>query len=162
MATGWHARARFRAGINPLLEDVVIMRPYRFALALVCLTVSSLAGQEPEPEFAKHLFPPELVMQHQQSIRLTPEQRTSITKEIRDLQLKVIELQWKMQDEAQKLTELVQGSKVDEAQTLAQVDRVLGIEREIKRAHMGLLVRIKNLLSPDQQGTLAGLRDAKR
>jgi hypothetical protein len=56
----------------------------------------------------------------------------------------------------------VQGSKVDEAQTLAQVDRVLGIEREIKRAHMGLLVRIKNLLSPDQQGTLAGLRDAKR
>jgi Spy/CpxP family protein refolding chaperone len=139
-----------------------MMRPYRFTLGLVCLTASSLAGQEPEPEFAKHLFPPELVMQHQQSIRLTPEQRTSITKEIRDLQLKVIELQWKMQDEAQKLTELVQGSKVDEAQTLAQVDRVLGIEREIKRAHMGLLVRIKNLLSPDQQGTLAGLRDAKR
>jgi hypothetical protein len=130
-----------------------MMRPYRFTLGLVCLTASSLAGQEPEPEFAKHLFPPELVMQHQQSIRLTPEQRTSITKEIRDLQLKVIELQWKMQD---------QGSKVDEAQTLAQVDRVLGIEREIKRAHMGLLVRIKNLLSPDQQGTLAGLRDAKR
>jgi Spy/CpxP family protein refolding chaperone len=101
-------------------------------------------------------------MQHQQAIRLTSEQRTSITKEIRDLQLKVVELQWKMQDEAQKLTELVQGTRVDEAQTLAQVDRVLGIEREIKRVHMGLLVRIKNSLTQEQQVALASMRDAKR
>jgi Spy/CpxP family protein refolding chaperone len=75
------------------------------------------------------------------------------------LQLKVVDLQWKMQDEAQKLTELVEGARVDEAQTLAQVDRVLGIEREIKRAHMALLVRIKNLLTPEQQ---EALRNAKR
>jgi GH24 family phage-related lysozyme (muramidase) len=67
-----------------------------------------------------------------------------------------------MQDEAQKLTELVPGARVDEGQTLAQVDRVLGIEREIKRAHMGLLVRIKNALTQDQQVALASMRDAKR
>ena len=119
-------------------------------------------AQEPEPEFARYLFPPELVMQHQQALRLTPEQRTSITQAIRDLQLKVVDLQWKMQDEAQKLTELVQGAKIDEAQTLAQVDRVLGVEREIKRAHMGLLVRIKNLLDQRQQDTLAVMRPSKR
>jgi Spy/CpxP family protein refolding chaperone len=139
-----------------------MMRPYRFALALALLTASSLAAQEPEPGFAKSLFPPELVMQHQQALQLKPDQRTAITKEIRDLQLKVVELQWKMQDEAQKLTELVQGTKVDEVQTLEQVDRVLGIEREIKRAHMALLVRIKNMLTPEQQGLLTALRGAKR
>jgi Spy/CpxP family protein refolding chaperone len=129
---------------------------------LLLAAVPMLAAQEPEPEFAKYLFPPELVMQHQQAIRLTPEQRTSITQGIRDFQLKVVELQWKMQDEAQKLTELVQAAKVDEAQTLAQVDRVLGIEREIKRAHMGLLIRIKNSLTQEQQVALTSMRDAKR
>ena len=133
----------------------------RYAILLL-LIAAPLAAQEPEPEFAKYLFPPELVMQHQQALRLTPEQRTSITQGIRDLQLKVVDLQWKMQDEAQKLTELVEGARVDEAQTLAQVDRVLGIEREIKRAHMALLVRIKNLLEPRQQDTLHVLRPARR
>lgn len=139
-----------------------MMRPCRNALLLLLTTTPLLAAQEQEPDFAKYLFPPELVMQHQQSIRLTPEQRTSMTQGIRDLQLKVVELQWKMQDEAQKLTELVQGARVDEAQTLAQVDRVLGVEREIKRAHMALLIRIKNLLTPEQQTALTSLRDAKR
>jgi Spy/CpxP family protein refolding chaperone len=139
-----------------------MIRPCRYAICLLLAVTPVMAAQEPEPEFAKYLFPPELVMQHQQNLRLTPEQRTAITQGIRDFQLKAVELQWKMQDEAQKLTELVQGARVDETQTLAQVDRVLGVEREIKRAHMALLVRIKNLLSPDQQMTLAGLRDAKR
>ena len=139
-----------------------MMRAYRFTLGLLLLTPAFLAAQEPEPEFGKYLFPPELVMQHQQAIRLTPEQRTSITQGIRSFQLKVVELQWTMQDEAQKLTDLVQGAKVDEAETLAQVDRVLGVEREIKRAHMALLVRIKNVLTPEQQAALTSLRGAKR
>jgi Spy/CpxP family protein refolding chaperone len=139
-----------------------MMRAYRVALTLLALIPVSLAAQEPEPEFAKHLFPPELVMQHQQAIRLTPEQRTSITQGIREFQLKVVELQWKMQDEAQKLNELVQESKVDEAATVAQVDRVLDVERQIKRAHMTLLVRIKNTLSPEQQGALATIRAGQR
>ena len=138
-----------------------MMRAYRYAIILLLTATPLLAAQEPEPEFAKFLFPPELVMQHQQAIRLTSEQRTAITQGIRDFQLKVVELQWKMQDEAQKLTELVQGPKVDETQTLTQVDRVLSIEREIKRAHMALLVRIKNTLTPEQQTTLASLRGAK-
>lgn len=139
-----------------------MMRAYRVALALLAVLPLSVAAQEPEPEFARHLFPPELVMQHQQSIRLTEGQRTSITQAIRELQLKVIELQWKMQDEAQKLNELVETSRVDEAQTLAQVDRVLGIEREIKRAHMALLVRIKNTLTPEQQRELIAIRSQQR
>ena len=135
---------------------------YGAALALLFVIPAVMPAQEPEPEFAKHLFPPELVMQHQQSIRLTSEQRSSISQSIRDFQLKVVDLQWKMQEEAQKLNELVQGARVDEAETLAQVDRVLGVEREIKRAHMGLLVRIKNTLTAEQQGALTTTRGAPR
>jgi Spy/CpxP family protein refolding chaperone len=139
-----------------------MIRSCRYALLLLLTATPLLAAQEPEPEFAKYLFPPELVMQHQQAIRLTSEQRTSITQGIRDFQLRMVDLQWKMQEEAGKLTDLVQGARVDESQMLAQVDRVLGIEREIKRAHMGLLVRIKNSLTQEQQVALGSMRDAKR
>ena len=139
-----------------------MMRSCRYAIILLLAATPILAAQEPEPEFAKFLYPPELVMQHQQAIRLTPEQRTAVTQAIRDFQAKVVELQWKMQDETQKLTELVQETRVDETQTLTQVDRVLSIEREIKRAHMALLVHIKNTLTSEQQSTLASLRGAKR
>ena len=127
-------------------------------IGLLLAATPLVAAQEPEPEFARHLFAPELVMKHHQAIKLTAEQRSSITQEIREFQLKVVDLQWKMQDEAQKLNALVEGAKVDEPQTLAQVDRVLGIEREIKRAHMTLLVRIKNQLTKEQQAELASLR----
>lgn len=139
-----------------------MIRSCRYALVLLLTATPLLAAQEPEPEFAKYLFPPEMVMQHQQAIRLTPEQRTSITQGIRDFQLKMVDLQWKMQEEAGKLTALVQGPRVDESQTLAQVDRVLGIERDIKRAHMGLLVRIKNSLTEEQQVALTSMRDSRR
>jgi hypothetical protein len=43
---------------------------------------------------------------------------------------------------------------------LAQVDRVLAIEREVKRAHIAMLVRIKNTLTREQQAALHVLRDS--
>ena len=41
---------------------------------------------------------------------------------------------------------------------LAQVDKVLSLEREVKKAQLSLLIRIKNLLTDAQQGRLAELR----
>ena len=44
------------------------------------------------------------------------------------------------------------------AAALAQVDKVLDREREIKRAQISLLIRIKNQLSVAQQNKLIELR----
>ena len=41
---------------------------------------------------------------------------------------------------------------------LAQVDEVLAVEREVKRAHITLLIQIKNTLSAEQQAKLAAAR----
>jgi len=41
---------------------------------------------------------------------------------------------------------------------LAQLDKVLDIEREIKRLHIGLAVRLKNRLTPEQQEQLNKMR----
>jgi len=41
---------------------------------------------------------------------------------------------------------------------LAQVDKLLAVEGDVKRAHMALLVRIKNVLTAEQQEQLAAAR----
>jgi len=101
-------------------------------------------------------------MQHQQDIALRPEQRAVITKAIQEFQTKVVDLQWRMQDQSQRLATLLEKPSVDQAAALAQVDEVLGVEREVKRAHMVLLIQIKNTLSAEQQAKLAAARDAAR
>ena len=54
---------------------------------------------------------------------------------------------------------LLQGTQVDEAQVLEEVDRILNLEREIKKAQISLMVRIKNTLTPAQQTKLAEIRN---
>jgi len=97
-------------------------------------------------------------MQHQQDIGLRPEQRATITKAIQDFQSKVVDLQWRMQEQSQRLASLLEKPAVDQAAALAQVDEVLGVEREVKRAHISLLINIKNSLSAEQQARLAAAR----
>jgi Spy/CpxP family protein refolding chaperone len=138
------------------------------ALALPMLIGAALGAQQPSPTpppqpddpLARVLFPPELVMQHQQDIALRAEQRAAITKAIQDFQTKVVDLQWRMQDQAQRLTTLLDKPTVDQTAALGQVDEVLGVEREVKRAHITLLIQIKNTLSAEQQAKLAAARGA--
>jgi len=138
-----------------------------FAPALALALVASAGAQQPpqgaqppDDPLARVLFPPELVMQHQQDIALRPEQRATITKAIQDFQTKVVDLQWRMQDQSQRLAALLQKPVVDQAAALAQVDTVLGVEREVKRAHLTLLIQIKNALTAEQQAQLSAARAA--
>jgi Spy/CpxP family protein refolding chaperone len=135
--------------------------PLVVALAL-CAVAAGEAQQQPQPPpddpLARVLFPPELVMQHQQDIGLRSEQRAGITKAIQEFQTKVVDLQWRMQEQSQRLATLLGKPAVDQAAALTQVDEVLGVEREIKRAHITLLIQIKNALSAEQQEKLEVFR----
>jgi len=133
-----------------------------FAVAAAAQQPTTPQPQPPQPDdpLARVLYPPELVMQHQQDIALRPEQRAVITKAIQEFQTKVVDLQWRMQDQSQRLATLLEKPSVDQAAALAQVDEVLGVEREVKRAHMALLIQIKNTLSAEQQAKLAAAREA--
>lgn len=117
------------------------------------------AQQSADDPLARLLFPPELVMQHQADIGLKPEQRTAITHAIGELQGKVLDVQWRMQDAAKQLAALLGKPSVDQTAALAQVDEVLNLEREVKRAQLTLLIRIKNTLTAEQQGKLEQYRN---
>ena len=104
------------------------------------------------------LFPPELIMQHRRAINLSDDQRDSISRLIQQLQGRVVSLQWELLDEMQQLTELMASPRIDLDRALDQLDNVLETEKSIKQAHLEMLARIKNLLSPEQQATLERLR----
>jgi Spy/CpxP family protein refolding chaperone len=110
-------------------------------------------------DFGRNFFPPELVMQHQSEIGLQDSQRAALTSAVQHAQAKFMDTQWKLSAEAEKMGRLLQGTQVDEAQVLEEVDRILALEREIKRGQISLMVRIKNTLTPAQQTKLAEIRN---
>ena len=129
-------------------------------MMLTLLLFKTLAAQPaPEDPLRDVLFPPEVVMQHQQAVGLSDEQKNNLKVEVRQAQLKFTELQWTLQDEMERLSALLKQSKVDEKQAALQLDKVLAAEREIKRAQLMLLIRIKNDLTPAQQTQLRELMD---
>ncbi len=107
---------------------------------------------------ARYLFPPELIMANQDAIHLTDSQRNSLQQAMTDAQGKFIAMQFKMSSEVERLQTLLKSSSVDETQVLEQVDRVLAVERDVKRAQLSLMIRIKNMLSAQQQSRLNQLR----
>jgi len=127
-------------------------------IILTLLLFSSLAAQQPpEDPLRDVLFPPEAVMQHQQAVGLSEEQKNNLKVEVRQAQLKFTELQWTLQDEMERLVSMLKQSKVDEKPAASQLEKVLAAEREIKRAQLMLLIRIKNSLTPAQQAQLREL-----
>jgi Spy/CpxP family protein refolding chaperone len=118
-------------------------------------------GHEGMDAFARNFYPPELIMQKQEALQLSEEQLTYFKTEMRRAQLNFTELQWKLQDEAEKLANLAKAQKPDETAILAQLDKVLSAEHDVKRAQLTLLVRIKNKLTPVQQAILNNMREMR-
>ena len=132
-------------------------------MILTLLCFSFLAAQQPpEDPLRDILFPPEAVMQHQQAVGLSDEQKNNLKVEVRQAQLKFTELQWTLQDEMERLVSLLKQSKVDEKSAASELDKVLAAERETKRAQLMLLIRIKNNLTQAQQTQLRELLEKSK
>ena len=113
----------------------------------------------PGPDPLAHLmFPPDMILNHARELNLTDEQKTFMRSEIQKATVSFQDLQWKLQDQVEQLHETMKSTSVNEQQALAQLDKVLDIEREIKRLHIGLAVRLKNRLTPEQQEQLHNMR----
>src|SRR5437867_4765696 len=136
-------------------------------IAVVLLSVALVLAQQPQPQegpgaqqpgppplgdpLGEVMFPPDMIMQHQRELGLTDEQKTFMREEIQKTTTRFNELQWQLQDAMEALHETMKGNSVNEQQALAQLDKVLDSEREIKRLHMELAIRLKNQLTPEQQ-----------
>jgi Spy/CpxP family protein refolding chaperone len=132
-------------------------------LLLVLLLFSAAAPADspatnPTDGLAQNLFAPEIVLKFRQEIGLDASQSKALKEMIQKAQAKFLDLQWDMQAETEKLASLLKARQVDSAAALAQVDRVLTLERDVKKTQLALLIGIKNLLSNTQQDQLVELR----
>jgi Spy/CpxP family protein refolding chaperone len=103
------------------------------------------------------MFPPDFILEHAQEINLTTEQKTAIRNEVKTTQSKFTDLQFQLQDETQAFATLLKQPKVDEKQALAELDKVLDLERQIKRLHVGMAIRVRNQLTQEQLDKLKQL-----
>jgi len=142
--------------------------------AALARPAASQAVKLVEDPLARFFFPPELVLRHASEIGLQPEQRTAIVNAVKEVQGDLFDLQMQMAERSEELMKalgavppdrdaevrkLAAAQKLDEAAVLTRVDRVLAVERDMKRRQMQLLIRIRNALTPEQQERLAYYRD---
>ena len=109
-------------------------------------------------ELRRELFPPELVMRHQAEIGLSGEQRNALVREMQAMQSDLVPLQFEMSEAAGKLRAALDAPRVDEDKASALADRLMSLETRIKKRHLALMIRIKNILTPEQQSLLRELR----
>jgi len=124
---------------------------------IVLLGSAIQAQQPPEDPLRGALFPPEAIMQNQQALGLSDDQKNTLKIDLRLSQAKFSLLQWKLEDAVEKLVTLVSATKIDEKTAAEQLDKVLNAEREVKRAQLQFLIRLKNSLTAAQQTQLREL-----
>ena len=133
----------------------------RLIFVILLLSTPLFAQQPPPPNddpIGRQLFPPELVMGHQEEIGLQEKQRAAIRAEVVKVQTRFIDMQWQLSEESEKMVNLLRAVPIDEAKVLEQADKVMSQERDVKKMHLSMLVRIKNLLTTEQIAKLQEIR----
>jgi len=104
------------------------------------------------------LFPPDFVLANQSKISLTDEQILAITKDVGATHDKFGTLHENLKSVSDQLRTLLDAPQVDEKVALALASQLMDLEKQVKTAHIGLMIRVKNQLTPDQQQKLRDLR----
>jgi Spy/CpxP family protein refolding chaperone len=141
------------------VSKVVVTGPGITDAKRLAFTVDKAGNVSPaNSDFSQHLYPPELIMQNQGRLKITESQREAILQEIYKVQATAAQVQWRVSDESEKLNQLLERDNVQESEALAQADRMMTWEIAVKRAQLTMLIRIRNLLSPEQKAMLRDLR----
>jgi Spy/CpxP family protein refolding chaperone len=122
--------------------------------ATFCTASAAEPGPNPGDPLAGAFFPPEAIMGAGEQLGLTQEQKEAIHARMEKTQAGSDELRQRLEREAGALAKLVNQPRVDEPALMAQLDKVLDAERELKHLHVGLLAALKNILTPEQQAKL--------
>ena len=131
----------------------------------LCLAAAAHAAGHPgpargfhAPPMDDHLFPPDLLLSNQIALGLSDDQVSSIKKALNETHPKIIDVQTSLQRVTEQLNDQLEAPRVDEGAALALAGQAMDLEKQIKTAHMSLLIRVKNLLTPEQQDKAKALR----
>jgi len=103
------------------------------------------------------LFPPDFVLANQTALALSDQQILAITKDIGATHDKFVGTKQELGALAEQLHTKLSQTRIDEAEALALASQVQDLEKQIKLTHLGLMIRVKNSLTPEQQDKLKAL-----
>lgn len=133
------------------------MRPFHLLLvaAIVGCAAANTLGQAPEQPPTKQieelLIRPDVVFRHRDKLGVSDEQWERIRATIEEAGSVAESLQAKTNQAMGKLAELLSSDSVAEEAALEQLDQVLAAEKEQKRLHMKIMVRLRNELTAEQR-----------
>lgn len=125
--------------------------------ASLLVPLAGLSADRTDP-IRQLLYPPELIMKYRSELNLDKQQEETIRDELRETQSAVFDLRWQMKDESERLAQMLQATPINEADVLSQADKVMGLEHQVKRTHLAMLVRLKNMMNDSQLAKLKEYR----
>jgi Spy/CpxP family protein refolding chaperone len=129
------------------------------AVATALLTPAVAAPPAGNPIDAL-LYQPGDVLKHRELLALTDGQVEKIEAEIRKATPVAQDLQKKANQAMGKLAELLMADSVDEDAAVQLLDESLITEKEQKRLHLRVMIRVRNILTNDQRQTAMKLQRA--
>jgi Spy/CpxP family protein refolding chaperone len=110
----------------------------------------------------RNLFPPELVLMNQLALGLSQEQVDAIKKLVGETQSRALDVQVDLHRVTEQLHAALDNVKVDEAAALGLASQAMDLEKRVKTAHLTLMIRVKNLLTEEQQAKARALTPERR
>lgn len=132
-------------------------------LAGICLVLfasaASAQAQGAQVDvFKGKLFPPNIILEHQDALNLSKEQFTAIRAAVVEVQANVAEHEWDLREAYQRAMSDLDESPVDEDKVLANISAVLAAENEVKKLQVAMLIRLRNLLTDEQMEYLRSVK----
>lgn len=104
--------------------------------------------------FKGKLFPPNIVLEHQDALGLTKEQYTAIRTAVVKVQSNIAEHEWDLREAYQEVLRELDHSPVNSNRVLELVDAALAAENKVKKLQVAMLIELRNLLTDEQMDYL--------
>lgn len=121
------------------------------------LLIVSAASAQDKDVFKGKLFPPNVILEHQDALGLSKEQFTAIRAAVVEVQANVAEHEWDLREAYQRVLAALDETPIDERKVLANVEKALLAENEVKKLQVAMLIELRNLLSAEQVEYLQSL-----
>jgi Spy/CpxP family protein refolding chaperone len=101
-----------------------------------------------------HFYPPPMLIRRAKELGLTPDQVNKLRQEMLTTHSKSIDLHAKVEHSKVEVARLLSADKVDEKAVDAQIDEGAKAESELHKLHLGTMLRVRAMLTPEQRQKL--------
>lgn len=126
---------------------------------LILLCCGAPIAKECNKKLPPHsLFSSRFIIDYKDEIELSKGQMQAVSDLVKQLQSEITTIHKEIFRESQRFQEFLTSSKVDEKEALARIDKILNIQNREHRSRLFHLIRLKNILTDNQQERLLEIR----